>query len=158
MTRRTNFRRILFTSCGLLLAVGLVLAVGVIPLFKRDVWPRATPDQAIVACWFIAGANLFAALVHGRTALRPKPSGWSWRILTGLMAGLTLLFALALTDGAIAALGHGPEVRFLPPLMFLSAGGNLLAGVLALIAAFLRPEGETNAAGCSNPFRSAEPS
>ena len=139
MTNPIRFRRILLISCVLLAGVALVLAAGVIPSVKTDQFRGATPQRAVPVFWFMIAVNLLAILALARTAFLEVHSSWSWRVLTGAVAMMILLFAFALMDGAFAYFGHGPEMRAVSILMFFCAGCDVIAGVLALIAAFLKP-------------------
>ena len=145
MTTPIRFRRLLLVSCILLLGVALVLAVEVIPAVKTDHFRWATPQRAVPVFWFMIAVNLLASAALARTAFLEVHAGWGWRILTWAVAAVVLLFALALADGGHAYFGHGPEMLQASVCMFFGASCDVIAGALAVIAAFLQP-GEPKAA------------
>jgi hypothetical protein len=141
MTDPIRFPRILIISCVLLVGVALVLAAGVVPSVKTDHFRGATPERAVPVFWFMIVVNLLATWLLARTAILKVHAGRSWRVLTGLTAIVVLLFAVGLTDGAFAYSGHGPDMLLTSVRMFFCAACEIIAGALALTAAFLRPGG-----------------
>jgi hypothetical protein len=139
MTNPIRFRRILIISCVLLVGVALVLAVEVIPAVKTDHFRGATPQRSVPALWFMIAVNLLASAALARTAFLEGHAGWGWRILTWAVAAVVLLFALAPADGGHACFRHGPEMLQTSVCMFFGASCDVIAGTLAVIAAFLQP-------------------
>jgi len=130
-------RRILLTSAGLFVAVALVVAAGVIPPVKADIFPSATPQRAVAAFWGNIAFDLLAATLLVFIALRATGRSRLSTTVLGLLASLALLLAFALTDAAFAFQTHGPAMQTVPILLFLCSAADLLTAALVTTAAFL---------------------
>lgn len=133
-------RRILLTSAGLLVAVALVVAVGVIPPVKADIFPAATPQRAAVAFWIIVAIDILAAAVLVFISLWTTGRSCLSTTALGLVAFLALLLALGLTDAAFAYRSHGPAMQTVPILLFFSSAMDLLTAALVTTAVFVFPK------------------
>jgi hypothetical protein len=137
MVSEAGWRRILRVGAGIFFAIAATLVVVVIPPMRTDTFPQATPDRAIPAFIVIA---ILHVLLGGAllAAVSPRLRGVTGRLLLGAMGLLGLLFGLALQDAAAAYAGHGPGMLVATVALFACVGGDLIAGALALAAAFLR--------------------
>jgi hypothetical protein len=133
-------RRILLTSAGLFVAVALVVAAGVIPPVKADIFFSATPQRAVVAFWGNVAFNLLAAAVLVFIALRARGRSRLSTTVLGLLAFLALLLALALTDAAFAFQAHGPAMQTVRILLFICSVTDFLSAALVTTAVFLFPK------------------
>lgn len=133
-------RLILLTSAGLFVAVALVVAVGVIPPVKADIFPAATPQRAAVAFWVNVAFDILAATVLVFISLRTTGRSRLSTTALGLVVFLALLLALALTDAGFAFRGHGPAMQTVPILLFLCSAMDLLTAALVTTAVFVFPK------------------
>jgi hypothetical protein len=130
----------LLISAALLVVAAIVIGAGVIPPVKADIYPHATPEQAVPAFWVNVVINLLVAAALGGIALRTTGRRRSSTIVLSLMAFLVLLLAFALIDAATDSRSHGPAMCTATILLFLCAAADLLAAVLVVITAFLFPK------------------
>ncbi len=141
MTASLTFcRRSFSASAALLIAVGLVIAIGVIPAVKSDTLPFAAPERAVPAFWVNVVITLVVAAtllsIAARTAGRTRRLSFG----LGLLAFVVLLLAFALIDADAALQSHGPELQTATQLLFYSAAADLIAAVLVIVTAFLLPK------------------
>lgn len=131
--------RSLLVVCGVLAAaVGAVVAFGVIPPVRGATAPDITPDTAVAAFWVNVGLQLVASLILLFTAALSK--GRSWFSTSCLVAtGVVMLFlGFALGDAALAFREVGMQT--VTTLLFICVAADVVAGVLAIATAFLRPK------------------
>ena len=133
-------RRILLAGAALLVVGALVIAAGVIPPVKADIFPSATPQRAVAAFWGNVAFNLLAATVLVFIALRAAGRSRLSTTVLGLLAALALLFAFALTDAALALQTHGAAMQTVPIRLFLCSAADFLAAALVIAALFLFPK------------------
>lgn len=133
-------RRMLLASAALFVVGALVVAAGVIPSAKADIFPSATPQRAVVALWGNVAFNLIAATVLLFIALRAAGRSRLSTTVLGLLAALALLLAFALTDAAFAYRIHGAAMQTARILLFLCSAADLLAAALVITAVFLFPK------------------
>ena len=133
-------RRILLTSAGLFVAVALVVAAGVIPPVKADIFPSATPQRAVAAFWGNIAFDLLAATALVFIAIRATGRSRLSTTVLGFLAPLALLLAFALTEAAFAFQTQGPAMQTVPILLFLCSAADLLTAALVTTAVFLFPK------------------
>ena len=133
-------RRILLAGAALLVVGALVIAAGVIPPVKADIFPSAAPQRAAAAFWVNVAFNLLAATVLVFIALRAAGRSRLSTTVLGLLAALALLLAFALTDAAFALQTHGAAMQTVPIRLFLCSATDLLAAALVVTAVFLFPK------------------
>ena len=135
-----EYRRTMFILAAVVFAVAVVLALGVTGPVKAEVTRGGTPERALQAFWFNIGLNLLSAVALALVAARSKGRN---RISTTLhiVVGLTVMFlGFALVDAASAYHSHGPEMQTASMLLYVCGGADLLAGVSAIVTAFLQPK------------------
>jgi hypothetical protein len=143
MSRETQRRTLLVIASGLVLAVGTVVAVSVIPQVKSV--PQGSAETAVPAFWAsviahaVVGLALFVAGLRntGRTATLLASSGFAAPWL-----GLLLL------DAAFAYSDPRRGLEDVADTLRFCFGVDLLVGMLAVAATFMRPRssvGETDA-------------
>jgi quinol-cytochrome oxidoreductase complex cytochrome b subunit len=134
------YRSSLLIVAALLVAVAVLIAVGIIPPVKNDTFPRATPERAVPAFFVNVVYNLVVAVVLGVIGFRTTGrSRWSTIVLWSVGL-LTLLFAYALNDAAFAYRGHGPALHTATILLHFCSVADLVAALVALIAALFLPK------------------
>lgn len=131
-------RSMLVVCIVLVVAVGMVVAFGVIPPVRAATAPDISPDSAVPAFWGGVGLHILAALVLVLTvALSKERSRASTSLLVG--TGILVLFlAFMLSDAAVAFGGAG--MRSVATLLFACVAADALAGALAIMTALLRPK------------------
>ena len=132
-------RRMLLVSAVATVTVALVLPLGVIQPIKAEFARGATPGNAVNAFWLNISLNLLAALTFIFISLRSKGrnrASTSVLVIAGLMVAF---LGFALTDAASAYLSHGPQMQTTSILLYICAVADLLAGVVVITTAFLRP-------------------
>lgn len=133
-------RRALLACAGLFVAVALVVALGVIPPVKADIFPAATPRSAAIGFWINVAFDILVAaalvLISLRTTGRTRLSTTA----LALLLSLALLLALGLADAAFAFQAHGPAMHTVPILLFPCSAADLIAAVLLVLAVFLFPK------------------
>ena len=138
MAIRPAQSRLMLAVCIILVvAVGLVVALVVIPPVRVAANPDITPESAVPAFWVGVGLQILAALVLVLTAALSKGRG---RLSTSCLVGtgvLVLFLGFALGDAARAFREAG--MRGVATLLFACVAADALAGALAITAAFLRP-------------------
>lgn len=133
-------RWMLVAGVVLVFAVALIVAVGVIPSVRATTVADINVGDAVPAFWMAVGLHLLAALLLLLTS--PRPQGRS-KISTPVLVvtGIAILFfAFVLSDAARAFAEAGPSMRAVTTLLFLCVAADVLAGVLTLGMAFLRPK------------------
>lgn len=134
----TQSRLMLTASVVLVVAVGVVVAFGVIPPVRVASHPDITPEHAVPAFWASAGLQILAALILVlTTALSKGRSRFSTSCL--IASGILVLFlGLAFSDAARAFREAG--MQGIATLLFACVAADALAAALAITTAFLRPE------------------
>jgi hypothetical protein len=117
-------------ASGLLIAVPAILAMLVIPLVLRDIYPRATSGRASVA--FAVTALLHALL--GIWAFRSSHLTKTISIWVGIFS---LLLGLAFVDAGFAFAGH-PAMQIATAAIFLCVMNDAVASILIFALAFIR--------------------
>jgi hypothetical protein len=138
-----QFCRRWFVACAVILVVVVVmLALGVIPAVKSDTHPGAAPERAARGFWGNIGIGLAAAatLLFGGIPLMRR--GWLARSLLVLLGFIVLVAGLALVDATEAFRSHGPHMHTAMVFMACGAVGEIAVGVLVILAAFRRIEGQ----------------
>lgn len=139
MKKRQRNERMLFFAAGALL-LSILLMITIIPGILNDTSPNSNPKSAVIGI-------LIAILIHliifigyiiiirqnRRTTIRKKKGEY-------LGIGILLLFfGLIYMDGAFAFLSHD-DILYVSILMFTSTLCDLVAGILTIIAFFLKPQ------------------
>jgi len=130
----------LAASVFAVVVVGIVVAVGVIPEVLASSAPGIDPEDAVPAFRIAVVLHLLVAVVLAFNAMwssgRGRTSTWAL-VVTGVVV---LLFGFTLADAALAFLEAGSSVRTVTALLFSCVAADILAGALAISAAFLRPK------------------
>ncbi len=141
MTVSVKFcRNSLLIGAALLVIVALVEVVGVIPPVKADTSLFATPESAATGFWVNVVISIIVSASLIVIAIRTKVRSRLSTVLLGILAFVTLLLALALTDARDAFMGHGPPMQLVPILLFICIGADLIAAILVITTAFLYPK------------------
>ena len=133
-------RNSLLIGVALLVIVAIVIAVGVIPPVKNDTFLFATPESAATGFWVNVDISLIISVALSFIAIRTKVRSRQSTVLLGILAFVTLVLALALTDARDAYMGHGPAMQLVPILLLICIVADLLAAILIIVTAFLYPK------------------
>ena len=131
--------RIIFIAAGILL-LSIILMVVIIPGVLNDSSPNANPKRAVGGIKFFIIIHLFFFLVYARIIWQNRRT---IRKSKGEYVGIgILLIVLGLINlsGAFAFLDHKNILYYVPILMFTSTLCDLVAGILIIIAFFLKPQ------------------
>ena len=130
--------RSMLTVCiVLVVAVGLAVAVGVIPPVRLATNPDISPESAVPAFWAGVGFQAFAALVLILTTVLSKGRSWistACLVATGI---LVLFLGFVLGDAARAFLEVGMST--VGAILLACVAADVLAGALVITTAILRP-------------------
>jgi cell division protein FtsW (lipid II flippase) len=127
--------------CGVMcFIVGLVVALGVIPPVKADMYPGVKHDKVVAAFAINIGLNLLAAFVLFFISMRIKRQNWKSTSVLVIAGLLVMILGLALADAASAYQGHGPSMQTASILLFICAAVDFLSGVTVIMAAFSSPK------------------
>lgn len=132
-------RRSLLANAALLILVALVIGGSVIPAVKTDAFPLATPERAVPAFWINAGLNVLAGTALVFIAMRSKGRSAPSTTVLSVVAFVCFLLGAALVDAAYAFSKHGPGLQTATMLLFICSAADILAAILVLITALLRP-------------------
>lgn len=136
-------RLMLAVSTVLLVAVGTVVAFGVIPPVRVSAAPDITPGRAVPAFWVSTGLQILAAIVVLLTAALSKGrtrSSTAGLVVTGV---LVLFLGFALSDAAAAFREAG--MRSVASLLLACVAADAVAGALVITTAFIRPKDASGA-------------
>jgi len=129
--------------CALLFAlVVLVVALVVIPAVESDESLNALPERAVPAFWINVYLNLLLAIACAGVAFIAKSQGSISVAIQIVVAIGGLLLGLALIDAAFAFRSHELITSGTPPLLFICAAADLVAGAAAVVAAARRPRND----------------
>ena len=138
-----SFNRRALLVCAVVFAlVALVLALGVLQPVQTEVLQGATKEEALTAFRIITGLNFFLAAALFSVAVKSGGLIWMRRlgIVVGVFGGLAVLLSgLLIADAASAYRSHGPAMQTASTLLFICATADVLAGVLAIVAAIRIP-------------------
>jgi len=131
-------QRILMLGAALLLASAALVAFGVIPLVRADIFPRTTPDRAVPAFW----ANVLLVLLVAAAAVTSSRLGSNRatlrRVLAGVPGLLVLVLGLLLIDAATVFSGHGPGMHGAVAALWVCVCLDVAAGVGMVGSALVR--------------------
>ena len=132
-------RLMLAASVVLVLAAGVVVAVGVIPQVLASSAPGIDPKDAVPAFRVTVVLHLLAAVALAFVAMRSKGRSRTTTVVLVATGVAVLLFGFVLADAALAFLEAASSTRAVAVLLLSCIAADVLAGALALTAAFLRP-------------------
>lgn len=135
MKKLQRDERILFIAAGILL-LSIISMIVIIPGVLNDTKPRANPIGAVagISIALIIRLVIFLGYVRIiRQNIRKEKGEY-------LAIGIPLIvFGLIYLDGAFAFLSHD-DMLYVSILMFTSTLCDLVAGILTIIAFFLKPQ------------------
>jgi Na+/proline symporter len=137
MISKTSWNRIIYVATGLVIIVVIIIAFYIIPQFKADISPTATPEKAVPAFWVIVLIQLliFAALIYSIMFSHKEGHFENGLLVT---AGVILiLLGLILIDAASASLSM-PELHSTPIFLFICIGFDFISGILSFVARYFR--------------------
>ena len=137
-TKLGSSRRLILIVATLLIGVAFVLAVAVIPPVKAAPYPLASP-KAVSAFWLNAILQVLVAAIFVFTAVRATGRGRLLTLVLGLLAFVTIVLGLALTDAGSAYRGDSPGLSRAAIFLFVCAAADLVAAVLVVTTAFRLP-------------------
>ena len=138
MKKNQRNERILVNAAAFLL-LSIILMIVIIPGVLNDTTPRANPIGAVsgISIALIIRLVIFLGYVRiirqNRRAIRKKKGEY---LAIGI---LLIVFGLIYLDGAFAFLSHD-DILYVSILMFTSTLCDLVAGILTIIAFFLKPQ------------------
>ena len=138
MASESVWRRMLLVGTGLVIGVAAILALWVIPLFREDTSPYASPDTAIPVFWGFVIANALVAAALLGTALVTRRGGCASTVLLAAAGSVAPAVGFVLLIAALDLYSEGNFMQGATVLLFACAGGDLAAGVLAFTAAVVR--------------------
>lgn len=130
--------RIIFIAAGILL-LSIILMITIIPGILTDTYHAANAKRAVGGILFGIIIHLFFFLVYvriirqNRRTIRKKKGEYVG--IGILLIGIGLMYS----DGAFAFLDH-KNILYVSILMFTSTLCDLVAGILIIIAFFLKPQ------------------
>lgn len=130
MISQISFRRMLYAGTGLITAAVAILTILVIP-------PSAIPKTAMTPVWVMVMVHLLI-IVSLLWIIKVNERGGRINKELLVTAGVILIaLSLIILDGAFAYLGK-PARQGVSAWMFMCAGGDFVAGLLALIGRYFR--------------------
>ena len=149
MIKKNILRCILYTGAGLVILVAVLLTLSVIPSIILDKSLTSTPVNAVIGTLLNVILHLLPLYVFREAIIVNKRNDLLKNknilfIASGiglLLLGLMLMDgAIAyMEDGAIAFMGHD-NMHLASITMFICAGCDLFAAVIASTALFLQPK------------------
>jgi hypothetical protein len=131
-------RRFILIVAVLLVGVGLVEAVGVIPLVKAAPHPLASP-KAVPAFWANVILQVLVAAILVLIAVRTTGRSRLLTVALGFLAFVTIALGFVLTNAASAYWGDSPGLHRASIVLYVCAAADLVAAVLIVTIAFLLP-------------------
>ena len=138
MVSPSVWRRMLLVGTGLVIGVAAILALWVIPLFREDASPYASPDTAIPVFWGFVIANALVAAALLGTTLVTRRGGCASEVLLGAAGAVALAMGFVLLIPALDLYSEGNFMQGATVLLLACAGGDLAAAALAIAAAVVR--------------------
>ncbi len=130
MINQISFRRMLNAGAGLITAAAAILAILVIP-------PSTIPKMAVIPILVIVIVHLLIIVALMWIINVNKRGGRINKAVLFFAGGTIIVLSLVILDGAFAYLGE-PDQPGVSIWMFIIAGCDFVAGLLALIGRYFR--------------------
>ena len=132
-------RRILYTGAGLVILVAALLTLLVIPCIILDKTPNAAPGGGAIGTLVTVILHLLILYAFREAIIVNKRNGHLKNVVF-IVSGIgLLLLGLLIMDGANSFMGH-VNMRLASISMFICAGFDFIAAVIAFTALFLQPK------------------
>ena len=123
----------------LYLFVAFIVALGVIPFVKFNIFPDTTPGNALPVFWAIGFYEFIIGTILMFIAYRFKGRSKLLSAFFAVIAVLALITTLAFIDAALAYWSHGTAMHIVTVLLLCCSLANLLTVILIIRAIILFP-------------------